>query len=124
MALEDFTLHDSNVNFDVEEKLKIIRNRAKVANLADLDLEKELLDNYNDAQDLYDSSNNEATPANQKAQVLNSINSILDKIVKMRTELYNAERIKKIEASIIYVLEQFPEMQEPFMKEYERALKQ
>lgn len=121
-ALEDFSLHDSSH----EETSPFVptRQRTRVANLADLNLEQELLDNYNDAQDILTNIDPQVTPANQIAQSMNTITSILDKIMKMRTELYNAERIKKIETAIIFTLKQYPELQETFMIEYERLLKQ
>lgn len=123
MALEDLSLHDSNVR-EHSNEWQPTRYREKVTNLAELDLEKELLDNYNDAQDILTNLNPEVTPGNQQAQAMNTINGILKDIIKMRTDLYNSERIKKMESSIIYALKQFPELQEVFMSEYERLLQQ
>jgi len=62
-------------------------------------------------------------PANQRAQVLNSVSSILEKITKTRTELYNAEMVRRIEQTLIKVMKDQPkEIQEAFFEQYERAL--
>jgi hypothetical protein len=122
MDLEDFSLRDSSVSGLAQRALPIPRNRTKVNKLEDLDLEQELLDNYNDAQSILDNVD-ASTPTNQLAQTMNTITGILDKIIKLRTELYNAERMKKLETSLIYALKQFPELQEVFMEEYSRVLK-
>lgn len=123
MALEDLSLHDSNFE-DVEDIPFIPRVRAKVSRLEDLDIEHELLANYNDAQDILGNLNPNVTPTNQQAQAMNSLNAILKDIINMRTSLFNAERIKKIEASLIYALKKHPDLYETFMVEYERVLKQ
>lgn len=118
--LDDISLHDKYESNIPPETLK--RFRAKVNDISELNIEQELLDNYNDAQDILTNLDPLVTPANQQAQAMNTINGILKDIIKMRTDLYNAERIKKIEASIIYTLKQFPELHEAFLTEYERAL--
>lgn len=123
MALEDFSLHDSSRNESYAPFVPT-RVREKATSLADLDLEKELLDNYNDAQDILSNLNPDVTPGNQLSQAMNVINGILKDIMKMRTDLYNAERIKKIETAIIFALKQYPELQETFMTEYKRLVSQ
>lgn len=93
--------------------------------LKELNLDNELLTNYENAKAYleeirYDS---EVMP-NQVAQVMNTISSILKEIVKMQTELYDAEMVKRIEAAIISTMKNQPEdVQRQFFEEYEQALK-
>ena len=92
--------------------------------LKQLNLDGELLANYEAAKSYleeirYDS---EVMP-NQVAQVMNTINSILKEIVKMQTELYDAERVKKIESAVIATMKGQPkEIQDRFFEEYEGML--
>lgn len=88
--------------------------------LATLDLSAELYAQYVKAKNLLTESSSE--PLNQKAQTLNSIVSVLAVIAKIRTELYNAERLKKLESCLIEALLEFPALQEAFMERYEREL--
>ncbi len=120
MALEDLSLHDKPRNY--EDAPRYLSHRERAVKLSDLDAESELLDNYNDAKDLLTNLGDE-TPANQKAQVLNTINAVLGNIIKQRAELHNMERFKSMETALIYTLKQFPELQEVFLEEYERLLK-
>jgi hypothetical protein len=62
-------------------------------------------------------------PANQRAQVLNSVLSILERITKTRTDLYNSERIREIEQTLLRVMRDQPqELKEAFMSQYEASL--
>lgn len=47
-------------------------------------------------------------PANQRAQVLNSVRATLSDIIKQLKSVYSAERIKRHEAAILKVLENLP----------------
>lgn len=89
----------------------------------DLNLEKELLEQYNVAKRLlHDASFDETIPLNQKAQAVNSATAIIGALIKNQAELYSLERVKKIEAVLISTLRQFPGMQESFMSAYKEAL--
>lgn len=67
--------------------------------------------------------NDMEVPANQKAQVMNSVLSILERITKTQTDLYNAERIRVIEQTLLRVMREQPqEIKEAFMSTYEAAL--
>ncbi len=91
--------------------------------LQDLDLETEVLHNYNAAKQFLQDIDQESIPANQVAQVINSITNILKDLVKMQTDLYDAERVKKLEAALINTLKTLPEEQQnAFFTRYERAL--
>lgn len=91
--------------------------------LKDLDLEKELAEQYTHAKQVFsDAQYDTETPLNQKAQALNTVQSILQAIIKMQQELYNIERLKMLEDSLIGALQAFPELKEAFMTAYEEAL--
>ena len=70
--------------------------------LSDLNLEDELLSQYTVTKQLLaEVLEDEETPANQKAQVINSLLSITSQLMKMQTELHTAERIKAMESACI-----------------------
>ena len=105
-------------------QLQIVPAKPTETTLATLNLDKELLAQYRNAQSvLEDTLYDEQTPANQKAQVLNTITSILQQILKSQTELYDSERVKKIESTLISVLKKYPELAQAFIVDYEQALK-
>lgn len=91
-------------------------------NLRGLNLDSELYDRYTEAKDFLDLvlTDSEVTP-NQVSTVMNSVNSILKEIVKMQTEVQNAEKVKKLELAMITALKlATPEVQEAFFAEFER----
>lgn len=92
--------------------------------LGTLDLGQELADNLSAARQLrLDITNDHEIPANQKAQVMNTITAILTNIVKLQTELYSAQRQKELEAILISVLRDQPlDLQDKFFAEYEARL--
>ena len=66
---------------------------------------------------------NEALPANQKAQVANTLGGLLKTLSNTQTDLYNAERLKRLEHVIVRILQDFPaELQERFLTAYEREV--
>lgn len=93
--------------------------------LRSLDLDAQLYMMYAKAKNyLTEVQNTDEVPPNQIAQVFNTISSILKEIVKMQTDLYSAERVKKLEAAMIQALKLAPkDVQEEFFKEYEKILK-
>lgn len=103
----------------------VFEPRAPLTELKQLNLDNELLQNYQSAKEYLEHIRfDESTQPNQVAQVMNTINSILKEIVKMQTELYDAERVKKIESAIIATMKNQPEdVQRQFFEEYELALK-
>ena len=90
--------------------------------LADLNLEKEIVIQYQSAQALLNSvSTDEGVPANQKATVQNSCANTLDQLLKMQVRIHTSERLKRIEQSLIKVVKTLPkEQQEQFFADYER----
>ena len=90
---------------------------------ASLNLETELLSQYNEARRLiHIATYDDEVPVNQKAQAVNTATTVLAALIKSQADLYSLERVKKIEATLLDVLKEFPDMQEPFMKAYEIAL--
>jgi len=120
--------YDKLLNGLDEEALMNLRvhidNKLPPTKLKNLDLEKELVIQFKLSQQVqkhiledYD------TPANQKAQVLNSVVSTIQKLVEMQSNHYTTERLKDIENAIIRTLEQWPESQTAeFFKRYEQLL--
>jgi hypothetical protein len=116
MALEDLRLAN-------EVQYTHTARPVQATQLKDLNLEVEVLENYNLAKQFLQDIDQESIPANQVAQVINSIASILKDLVKMQTDLYDAERVKKLEAALINTLKTLPEEQQnAFFTRYERAL--
>ena len=63
------------------------------------------------------------TPANQKAQVANSLSAALVNLVKLQGDVHSSERMKRIESILIDTLKDLPvEAVEAFLANYEQAL--
>lgn len=91
--------------------------------LVSIEVDQELANTYSAAVTLRNRVLNDSKiPANQQAQVLNSVRGLLTDLSKLRTDLYNAERMRKIEAALIKTLKRFPELDAAFIEEYGRAL--
>jgi hypothetical protein len=91
------------------------------AALADLDLESELVVQYQTIKELQNRTlGDDETPANQKAQVANACAAVLGQLVKMQAEFYTAERFKSIEGLMVKALKTLPlEHAEQFLRDYE-----
>ena len=92
--------------------------------LKELNLDSELLTNYQSAKEYLEQIRyDESTQPNQVAQVMNTINAILKEIVKMQTELYDAERVKKMELALIATMKVQPaDVQRQFFELYSENL--
>ena len=88
--------------------------------LENMNLAEELALQFKQARALYaDIVNDPEVLANQKAQVLSTITSIIATITKAQAELYNAERLKKLEAAVLKALKTLPkDSQEGFFDLY------
>lgn len=102
----------------------LIDSRLPALDLASMDLEEELLLQFARTKELYnDIVSGNDTPANQKAQVANSITAILRELTEMQVKLYGAERTKALESAVIRTMKAMPEdVQKKFFEVYERAL--
>ena len=119
MGLEDYDLHDTAM----PEVMLPREYLPEYGSLKSLNLDSELYAAYARAKNyLSIIQADEEIPPNQVAQVMNTLTAILDKIVKMQTELHNAERVKKLEAAMIEALKNTSteEVQEAFFAEFER----
>lgn len=119
MALKDYGLKSTEkVAVDPleglsDQELLMLRHRLdKKLNLdlSQLDLAEELGMQYRSGMILLASvQNDENTPANQQAQVFNSVSGMLEKIVKQQKIVYSAERLKRFESAFLKVLQDLPE---------------
>ena len=118
---------DSLEHLNEEELLDLLERIVVLlpaSQLKDIDLEKELVLQYRQAkylqQVVIDDTN---IPSNQKAQVMNSVASSLQALVKMQSDFYTFERFKKLETILTRLLNQWPEEQtKEFFERYEREL--
>lgn len=63
------------------------------------------------------------TPMNQQAQVVNSLGSLLKQLAALQIRLYDSERLKKLETSLIEMLQSLPkEQQDLFLGRYKELL--
>lgn len=89
-----------------------IDQRLVVKKLEDMDMERELVLQLRMSQALQTNIiDDDRVPANQKAQVMNSVASTIQQITKMQGEIYTSERLKRIESALIKQLNQWPEDQ-------------
>jgi hypothetical protein len=123
MELEDHDLHEPP---ESERRYHGSNYIPEQGSLKNLDLDAELYNAYAKAKNyLADVQSDESIPPNQLAQLMNTISAILKEIVKMQTELHNAERVKKLEAAMIQAIKLAPlESQQAFLVQYEAILKE
>lgn len=98
--------------------------KVPVKALVDLNLERELVMQLVVVQNLQNETlADPGVPANQKAQTVNSAAATLQTLAKMQTEVYNSERLKRMEQALIETLQALPtEAQEAFLTAYEGAI--
>lgn len=107
-----------------DEPLDLPTGDELIASLNEIDVAGSLLVQYQQAVRLrrLAMEANDA-PFNQRAQVLNAVSAILAQLVKLRTELYNSERMKRIEGILLSCLKELPkDAQTAFMEQYRREL--
>lgn len=99
-------------NLSVEDLLNLrseIETRLPSTKLKDMDLEKELVLQYHKMVQVQARVAEDArTPANQLAQVGNSVAATLQQLVTMQTKHHTSERLKEIEARLIKALNKVP----------------
>lgn len=108
------------------QELRALENALKESSLSNMNLEHELLVQYQTVKDLQDDVlNNDDIPANQKAQVSNAVASTLGQLIKMQTELDRETRLKLMETCLIEAIQTLPvETKDAFFREYERMAAQ
>ena len=121
--LEDLGLHGEQI----PQQRKLAEVVSTNGSLKDLNLDSELYAAYVGAKNfLAELQNTEpgTVAPNHVAQVFNTISAILKEIVKMQTDLYNAERLKRLEYSVIQAIKLAPkDVQDVFFEQYEAILK-
>lgn len=123
------------VDLDSYDEDQLLELRAEIdellpaKRLKDINLEEELVRQLAVAQKLQrdvlrdDDFEGDGTPANQKAQVLNSVASALAVLGKLQVELYSSERLKRAESVMIETISNLPkEQQVVFLDLYEANL--
>lgn len=93
--------------------------------LSKMDLEKELLLQYHSVCALQAAINEDPAgiPFNQRAQVANTVSSVLKSLIDLQDVVYPQERFKAVESVLIRVLCKLPEKAAAmFIKEYEEVM--
>ena len=90
--------------------------------VGDLNLEVELVEQYQKTKDLMDSVTlDEGVPVNQRAQVCNAVVTALQQLVKLQEDLKKQETLKIMEACLIDAVKVLPQVaKDAFFIEYER----
>lgn len=91
-------------------------------NLSQLNVEDELLRQYNAANQLLADAAYEEIPLNQKAQAMNSIVAILGQIIRQQETVKNMAAMTELEIALVDTLKEFPEIRERFLSVYEGKL--
>ena len=122
MGLEDYDLHAAPSQPQTVLPADYL---PEYGSLKSLNLDSELYAAYARAKNyLAIVQADEGIPPNQLAQLMNTVSAILKEIVKMQTDLYNAERVKRLEAAMIQAIKLAPpESQQVFLEQYETLLK-
>jgi len=88
-----------------------------------LNLHEELIREYQETRDMLDDVRAQFLTEPQKVAALqNACTTLLSKLVKLQSELYNIERVKLIEQTLTDTLAKFPDIAEVFLEAYEEAL--
>jgi hypothetical protein len=118
-------LQDFDITAEPTEQPPLLQEENLVGSLDELDVDNALLRHYYRVERLArDVLTDPDIPPNQQAAVMNTLNSLLVQIAKTRTELYTAERMKRIEQTLLFVLKTLPkQQQQDFLEEYERELR-
>jgi hypothetical protein len=137
MAIKDYSMSkagkagkakdDPLEGLDDEELIALRLRLDKRLNLdlKELNLAEELGMQYRSGQILLASvQDDKGVPANQRAQVFNSVGNMLKDIVKQQKVVYDAERLKRFESTFIKVLDLLgtDEMKKRFLDLYSQYL--
>ena len=117
--------HDDIPELSLSERIDLyneVKQTLPPHSLQDINLTEELVLQYMRVKELQTAVlADQGIPANQKAQVANSVSSTLAQLTKLQTELHTAERFKAIENLMIRYMKRLPvDVVEAFIDEYER----
>lgn len=101
----------------------VLPKSAEPVELKDIDIGVELEHAFRIAKTLLDACVNDSeTPLNQKAQIIGALNTVLTAMVKQRTDIYSAERVRTLESVLLKVLKRHPELSTAFLEDYKVEL--
>jgi hypothetical protein len=94
--------------------------------IKDLDLSQELVFQFLRGKQLQTTiAQDENVPANQRAQIANSVRAALTELVKLQQSMYGTEQCRRIEAALAKALRTLPEeAQRVFYDAYQREAEQ
>ena len=94
-------------------------------NLKEMNLEEEMLLQFHNLRALQASVlENEEEPLNQRVQVNNSLQGVINKLLEQQEATYTQERFKRVENLLIQSLNKLPEgVAAEFLEQYEKLLK-
>lgn len=119
MAIESFIMKPAESYKTPDKVVETITAKS----LNELDLDKELLAQYKNARTMLEEvKSDDEVALNQKAQLMNTITSILSHIINLQEKLHNIETMKRIELTLINVLQNHQTLKDAFLTEYETAL--
>lgn len=129
MSLASYTLNSletpKNVSFSGLSQSELLLKREEIdrllteTHLKDINLSKELLIQLKKAKILQQDTDNDEVPANQRAQVQNSLGTVLTNLAKHQQATYTAERFKILETAVIKCIKTLPtEAQAKFFELY------
>jgi hypothetical protein len=99
--------------YDLQELLDLrnrIEKRLPARSLKDINLEQELVLQVRALQELQAKVlQSDDTPANQMAQVGNSLSAALANLVKVQADVYTSERLKRLESVVLEIFQSAPE---------------
>lgn len=101
-----------------------IRQHLPMRNLVEMDLEEELILQYQTIRALQnDVLQDQDVPVNQRAQVANAVAAALGKLADLQNETYSSERFKKVETILIRHARRMPEdLAKAFLEDYAALL--
>ena len=101
-----------------------IRQVLPATTLLDMNMEEELILQFQAVRTLQNTIlDDSSVPANQKAQVANSVASVLGSIADLQNKVYSSERFKRIETLLIRHLNKLPEdTAAAFLEDYEQLV--
>ena len=116
---EGFDLDAMSVD-ELRELRDEIDRRLPEDSLDSLNLEKELVGQYRKTKDLMDSVlHDDETPANQRAQVANSVVTTLGQLVKLQEDLKREETLKLMETVLLDTIGVMgDDVKNAFLREY------
>ena len=101
-----------------------IRQVLPATTLLDMNMEEELILQFQAVRTLQNTILDDiSVPATQKAQVANSVASVLGSIADLQNKVYSSERFKRIETLLIRHLNKLPEdVAAAFLEDYEQLV--